>query len=630
MTVRPPAEQAGSDGVDSPILGSPYFEPARHWDFSAARPRLAPGRRPSGDPRMEDLRRRVGAWRDAGYAGATPLTRRLLRRWAAGERLFFAQREAIETIVYLHECAPTLAVDLRDGTIPRLGCRMATGAGKTAAMGALIAWQTLNRQAYPRDARFTGTALVLCPNLMVRHRLGELSPHRGEASVYRVRDLLTPHELVAMRRGKVRIATWHALVRRDLGDVGGVSARIVARGAESDEVLARRVLGGGNRGQVLVLNDEAHHAHRSGPDGPTVWAEGLDALHAARGIGLCVDLTATPIDPVTGTALPWIVSSFPLADAIESGLVKLPQVPVAMPPLPWSKGAAAICRAAIPAIDAMIDRYRRTAEKWTAEIAAGTRPDVPPVFAVVCRDIALAKAMHAHLAANCPEFRDAVRLDSRATEGRAAADADLLRWVGTTIGLAAWPGGSPPPEYAALAGDMGLDPAVPPGRDVRCLVSVAMLAEGWDARNVTHLVGLRPFGSALLVEQVVGRGLRRSRPGAFGSEETVDVAGVPFADIPLRADPDRPERPVAVPAPEPAERRAARGRVPAEPVEFDAEVLLAALASAEGATPQARVYAAALEVTRRLAAEAPPHAVFPEAVSALQAIGGTGAYPCPR
>ena len=341
--------------VESPILGSPYLPPERHWHFGPAGPTVSGGRRPSGDPLVEELRHRVGAWRAARYPGATQVTRRLLQRWARGDRLYYAQREAIETVVYLHECAP---VDprLHDGSIARIGCRMATGAGKTAVMGALIAWQFLNRQAYPRDSRFTGTALVLCPNLMVRHRLGELSPHRGEASVYRILDMVTPQELVALRRGRVKIATWHVLGRRSLSDVGGVAARVVDRGAESDQVLTRRVLGQGGRGRILVLNDEAHHAHRSGPDGPTVWAEGLDALEAVRGIALSVDLTATPIDPVSGKAIPWVVSSFPLADAIEAGLVKLPQVPVAMPALPWSKGTAAICEAARGAIDAMVGR----------------------------------------------------------------------------------------------------------------------------------------------------------------------------------------------------------------------------------------------------------------------------------
>lgn len=597
-----------SSWVDSPILGSPYLEPSRHWSFGAARPVLSPGRRPSGDVIVEDLRRRVGAWRQAGYPGATAVTRRLLRRWASGERLFFAQREAVETVAYLHECATAP----RDGDIPRMACRLATGAGKTAVMGALVAWQLLNHQAYPRDPRFTGTALILCPNLMVRHRLGEVSPNRGEASVYRVRDLVTRDELVALRRGRVRICTWHALLRRDLSDVGGVSARVIARGIESDQVMTRRLLGPG-RGRILVLNDEAHHAHRSGVNGPTVWADGLDALNTTRGIGLCVDLTATPTDPVTGEILPWLISSFPLADAIECGLVKLPQVPVIMPPLPWSKGAAAICEAAAPALAAMVERYRETARRWEHEIAAGLRPDVPPLFAVVCRDIALARAVHAHLTSTFPEFRDALRLDSRAIE-----DADHLRWTAATVGLESWPGGVPPAEYVAEATARGADPTIPPGRHVRCVVSVAMLAEGWDARNVTHLVGLRPFGSALLVEQVVGRGLRRSRPGAYGAEEIVDVAGVPFEEIPLRADPDRPERPVIVPPPLPAEAAPCRAPVPAEPLDLDPDLLRSSLETAGGTTPQQRAYQAALTLTRLLESVAPPHVVFPKALDALR------------
>ncbi|MBM3266879.1 MAG: DEAD/DEAH box helicase family protein [Candidatus Sericytochromatia bacterium] len=594
----------------SPILGSPYAEPTAHW---APGPELRAGRRPAGDPEVDGLRRRVAAWRGAGYPGATAVTRRLLARWSGGERLFFAQREAIETVIYLHECAPPEA-RLRDGAIPRMACSLATGAGKTAVMAALIAWSGFNRQAYPRDSRFPEGILVIAPNVMVRERLGDLRPARGEGSVYRGRDLVAPEEMVALRRARLVIRSWHALMRRDLGEAFGVAARVVARGTESDEVLARRVVG--RAGRLLVLNDEAHHAHRSAAGGKaTVWAEGLDALHAARGIGLCVDLTATPLDAGSAEPLPWVVSRFPLADAIEAGIVKIPQQPIAMPRLPWSRGAASILAAARPALDAMAERNRATAARWADEAGAGKRPPAPPVLAVVCRDLALARAVHAYLGATYPDFADAVRLDSGTLdEGQAVAR--HLRWTGLTVGLAAWPGGRPPAEYALLAEGLGLDPAVPPGRDVRCVVSVAMLAEGWDAPNVAQLVGLRPFGSALLVEQVLGRGLRRSRPGAWGAEEAVDVCGIPLADLPVRADPDRPERDAAPPpaaTPAPAWHPA---RVAAAAIALPAEAVAAAWEAAPG-TGQQRRFAAALALTAAHPEAGPPHAVFPAALAQL-------------
>lgn len=150
-----------------------------------------------------------------------------------------------------------------------------------------------------------------------------------------------------------------------------------------------------------------------------------------------------------------------------------------------------------------------------------------------------------------------MRVDSKVAEDIAEGggkndEARRLRFVLETIGKTAWPGAKVPEEYAALVDkhnhkaleddDNGLvtrDASVPPGRDVRCIISVAMLSEGWDATTVTHVVGLRPFGSQLLCEQVVGRALRRTsyavdEATGFFREETAQVFGVPFELIPFK------------------------------------------------------------------------------------------------
>jgi len=154
-----------------------------------------------------------------------------------------------------------------------------------------------------------------------------------------------------------------------------------------------------------------------------------------------------------------------------------------------------------------------------------------------------------------------VRVDSRVVEDLASGVAKTdesrrLRFVLATIGKTAWPGGRPPEEYLELVEKLNrkaaeesgalIDAAVPPGRDVRCIVSVAMLTEGWDATTVTHIVGLRPFESQLLCEQVIGRGLRRSQYHDLTLEEVAKVYGVPFELIPLKATPGTPTPPPKV------------------------------------------------------------------------------------
>jgi type III restriction enzyme len=181
--------------------------------------------------------------------------------------------------------------------------------------------------------------------------------------------------------------------------------------------------------------------------------------------------------------------------------------------------------------------WRRTLAAWKEHFQQGNRKDdVPPVFIIVCRDTTIARAMYEWLAEGdaqyglgVPEFRNAsgaevtLRIDSKVGEEIAAGsgqeESRRLRFMLETIGRTAWPGNRVPEEYAALvekhnrklledddSDGVTIHPEIPPGRDVRCIISVSMLAEGWDATTVTHVVGLRPFGSQLLCEQVVGRG----------------------------------------------------------------------------------------------------------------------------
>lgn len=626
--------------VAEPIICDAYAEPTHHWVIEKGKPPVkAPGRReacyyyrPPGRStgtaladeigtripldRVNEIRKRVKAWREAGFPGATAMTLELLAYWTRPERerkLFFCQREAAETVVFLTEARADFLQGLaipRDepGEFVRYACKMATGSGKTAVMAMLAAWNILNKVADRTDKRFSDVVLVLCPNVTIRERLQELDPHRGEASLYRTRDIVPPYLMSDLRKGHVLIHNWHILEPQDLNQVGGTGARVVKRGKESDTALVARVLGRvvGGKANILVLNDEAHHAYRirqldntqeldeedelaeADRREATVWVEGLDKIHKIRGINLCVDLSATPFylnrtgnDP--GRPFPWVVSDFGLIDAIESGLVKIPQLPVQdttgteIPAYfnvwkwiveqklsPGEKGGRrgqvnpkAVLKWAQQPIAQLAGLWRETFLAWRRE----GRP-VPPVFIIVCRDTRLARVVYEWItgegeaAPPIEEFRNrdgkeyTVRIDSKVVEeiatGIAKSDETRrLRFVLDTIGKTEWPGRKIPEEYlelvekmnrkAAEEGGPRIDPSVPPGRDVRCIVSVAMLTEGWDATTVTHIVGLRPFESQLLCEQVVGRGLRRSQYHDLTVEEVAKVYGVPFELIPLKA-----------------------------------------------------------------------------------------------
>lgn len=400
---------------------------------------------------------------------------------------------------------------------------------------------------------------------------------------------------------------------------------------ESDAAFLKRILGGrkGRSSAILVMNDEAHHAYRRGvvdeadqyalddetaeanAREATIWIEGLDRINKAlggrgNGIRLCVDLSATPFyiqgsGNEVGKPFPWVVSDFSLLEAIEAGLVKVPQLPTedgSGEEVPryfnvwrWVQRqaqndghigpvtVAEVMRYATAPIVTLAASWRETFAIWKEYFARGDRRhDVPPVFIIVCRDTTVAKAMYAWLAegdpqygAGVPEFRNApgremtIRIDSKVGEDIAAGGSQdetrRLRFVLETIGKTEWLGRKVPEEYAALvernnrkalededSGLAVLNPDVPPGRDVRCIISVSMLSEGWDATTVTHVVGLRPFGSQLLCEQVVGRALRRTsyavdpKSGLF-TEETAQIFGVPFELIPFKVEGGKPQPP---------------------------------------------------------------------------------------
>jgi type III restriction enzyme len=715
--------------VAEPIINSPYDEPRHYWLIrEGVQPEKKEGRRPAsyffrvperaargrrgdgvpqvvmfddvskGEEQLLDtanlLRQRVKEWREKRqYEGTTRVTRELLDLWSSRDRrepMFFAQKEAAETVIFLVE-GPA---DLRQGVrVPadepgpearaegykaflRYAVKMATGSGKTTVMGMLAAWSILNKVANSQAVEYSDTVLIVCPNVTIRDRLRELDPALDEASLYRTRELVPLHRMVELRQGDVIVTNWHLLERRELGDVNGQTARVVKRGVpverdrriklggkeglseadvrhaaamgayaiaeeirdrqdnliafrvkqttylESETAFVKRILGSrrGRGSAILVMNDEAHHAYRRGSSKPefvvddetaeldareaTVWIEGLDRINKVlggrgAGIRLCVDLSATPFylqgsGNEVGKPFPWVVSDFSLLEAIESGLVKIPQLPMqdaggSKTPAyfniwRWVEEQAKteglsgelspvdVMRYAAQPIVQLADEWRKTAAAWQSQFeAGGRRANVPPVFIIVCRNTALAKVIHEWLAMGegafghgVAEFRNSsgrevtVRIDSKVAadlaSGGSQDEVRRLRFVLETIGKPAWPGGRIPEEYAALvekqnhkamedaeADVMAIDPAIPPGRDIRCIISVAMLSEGWDATTVTHVVGLRPFGSQLLCEQVVGRALRRTSyavdpTNGFFREETAKVFGVPFELIPFKVE----------------------------------------------------------------------------------------------
>jgi type III restriction enzyme len=605
-----------SANIDQLIINSPYEEPREHWKYDRETrlfSRVA-GRRPAGYvratesskafddpgvfvelPLVNKIRPRVKAWSEADYPGASGISKRLLQHWRDPEqreyqRLFFCQLEAIETLIWLTEAPASerVGIDVPSdgGDFPRLCSKMATGSGKTIVMAMLIAWQVLNKVTYPQDKRFSKNIFIVAPGLTVLKRLKVLEPSYPQ-NYYQEFRLIPAGLEDKLRQGKVLIRNWHKL---DWESEEQIAKRksVDKRGALSDEAYVREVLEEMATAQnIVVINDEAHHAWRVPPqwaekgvskdeiEEARKWVQGLDRIHRSRAVLTCFDLTATPFIPMgkrsgEETLFRWIVSDFGLNDAIESGLVKTPRV-VIRDDGKLGKGYKSRLyhiymdqevrddinqkvEAHVPLPDLVITGYALLGADWKATLDRWQeeRYPTPPVMITVANITQTAARVNYTFTHNkmrveelskpdrilhidskvlgeAESREEAPEIEVEAAEEEANGEeenetpkkklskkdrAEQLRQIVDTVGQVG-----------------------KPGEEIQAVISVGMLSEGWDAKTVTHIMGLRAFTSQLLCEQVVGRGLRRTsyevdpKSGLF-TPEYVNIFGVPFTFLP--------------------------------------------------------------------------------------------------
>ncbi|MDY6806221.1 MAG: DEAD/DEAH box helicase family protein, partial [Cyanobacteriota bacterium] len=554
-------------------------------------------------PLVNQIRPRVKAWREANYPGVSGVTKRLLEHWynlegRQNKRFFFCQLEAIETIIWLTEAPPEskAGIDIpSDGSAyPRFCSKMATGSGKTLVMSMLIAWQILNKVIHYQDTRFSKYIFIITPGLTVKKRLQVLLPSNPD-NYYQAFNIIPLGLLDKLHQGKILIENWQAL-NWDTQNIISKRKSVDKRGAKSNEAFAREVLGELARGRnIVIINDEAHHAWRVPPqskikgvakdeiDEATRWIGGCDRIHQARGILSCFDFTATPFTPARKktkgeTLFSWIISDFGLNDAIESGLVKTPRVVIRDDgqltkeyksrfyhiykdaEVKQNLGRKANQEEPLP--DLVLNAYNLLGKDWleTAKTWKSAGFTTPPVMITVANrtetstrikyafdsqqiqvnelcvsELTLQVDSKVLNAAEDSEPEITTKSKSGKSDRRSTASSkrkiskkeqgEYLRQIVDTVGK---PG--------------------KPGERIQQIISVGMLSEGWDAKTVTHIMGLRAFSSQLLCEQVVGRGLRRTAyeihpETGLLEPEYVNIFGVPFTFLPHESGEDIPPPP---------------------------------------------------------------------------------------
>jgi type III restriction enzyme len=481
-------------------------------------------------PCVPAIREAVRQWGEGGYKGATGTTRTLLNHWFKTDhrlpngRKFeyhYAQREAIETLIYLYEVAEArrqkdlverfaARSDLRllqHDDFPRYGIKMATGSGKTKVMSLVIAWHYFNALLENAE-EYAKTFLILAPNVIVFERL---RIDFAGGSVFRA-DPVIPRELALywdmdcyMRGDGERAGSEGALY---LTNIQQLYERSDTNDDEPDVMTAmlgpkpptqkieredmdRRILA--RAGHCMVINDEAHHTH----DEASEWNNVIRRLHGdlAPCSVVQVDFSATPRHS-KGALFTWTVYDYPLKQAILDGIVKRPMKGIAAGIQERPSDVASVRYQAY--LTAGVERWREYREQL----------DVlkrKPILFVMMNVTSEADDVGDYLRTKYPDEFGGDRLliiHTDKTGEVSRKDLDRARQVAREVDDAECP--------------------------VNAIVSVLMLREGWDVQNVTVVVGLRPYSSKanILPEQTIGRGLRLMfRDLGTTYTERVDVIG---------------------------------------------------------------------------------------------------------
>ena len=502
-------------------------------------------------PLVHELRKRVKQWRDSGYDDARDTSIALLNWWFKKERLlpnadgttspfqyYFAQREAMETIIYLYDVVKVqdkydlmrfdssgaVSAGMFDEEWRRFVVKMATGTGKTKLMSLVLAWGYFHK-LYEPDSELARNFLMIAPNIIVLDRLRSdfdglriffedpVLPDNG----YEGRNWKDDFQLSLHIQDEVNITRKAGNIF--LTNIHRVYASDDVEPSFEDDNLMDYFLGKKPTGkttdtkvdlgdivreidELVVLNDEAHHIH----DPRMAWFKSIEDIHNRlkqkdHFLSLQVDVTATPKHN-NGAIFVQTIADYPLVEAITQNVVKHPVLPDAASRAKLSERQSAIYS------ERYQDYIALGVEEWRKAYTEHEKLGQKAILFVMTDDTRNCDEVAEYLEGTFPEFKDSVLTIhtkrngeiSEASSGKGKEELVKLRKQANEID--------------------GWD------SPYKVIVSVLMLKEGWDVRNVTTIVGLRPYSSKsnILPEQTLGRGIRCMYPGS-GAEEYVSVVG---------------------------------------------------------------------------------------------------------
>lgn len=502
-------------------------------------------------PLVAQLRKKVKEWRESGYAGAADTSRSLLNWWfntphllpqgdgtMAEFQYYFAQREALETIIYLYDVvgvkdkfdlmrfdsSGAVSAGMFDESWRRFAVKMATGTGKTKVLSLVLAWSFYHK-LYEPESGLARNFLVIAPNIIVLDRI--YKDFQG-LRIFLKDDPILPDDGIDGHNWRDDFQlTLHVQddvrITRPTGNIFLTNIHRVYAGDDipaspddedtMDYFLGKRPSGATTESKVdlgmivrdieelVVLNDEAHHIH----DPRMAWFKSIEDIHnrlkqKGSALSLQVDVTATPRHN-NGAIFVQTVADYPLVEAISQNVVKHPVLPDA------PSRAKLAERKSAKFTEKYADYIHLGVIEWRKAYAEHEKLGKKAILFVMTDDTHNCDDVAAYLEASYPDLKDAVLVIhtknngeiSESTSGKAKEEMDLLREQANAID--------------------GMD------SPYKAIISVMVLKEGWDVRNVTTIVGLRAYSakSNILPEQTLGRGLRKMYTGLV--EEYVSVVG---------------------------------------------------------------------------------------------------------
>lgn len=547
MALHPNFPDSPHEILDPSVRWFPADETLRNTSFDRLLPPLVP-----------ELRKQVKTFRDSNYEGASETSRSLLKWWFQTPHLmnnsdgntfefkyYFSQREALETIIYLHDVRKVkdkhdlmrfdnlgnVRANMFDETWKRFVVKMATGAGKTKVMSLVLAWSYFHK-LYEPESTLARNFLVIAPNIIVLDRIYKdfqglriffkddpVLPDNG----FDGRDWKSDFQLTLHIQDEARVT--HPVGNIFLTNIHRVySGEDVILSADDentmDYFLGTRPTGATTDSKVdlstivreidelVVINDEAHHVH----DPNMAWFKSIQDIHnklcqKGKELSLQIDVTATPKHN-NGAIFVQTISDYPLVEAIKQNVVKHPLVPDGPSRARLSE------RRSSKFTEKYADYINLGVVEWRKAYEEHEKLGKKAILFVMTDDTKNCDELAEYLENTYPDLKDAVLVIhtknngeiSEATSGKNKEELEKLRERANNIDSADSP-------YKAI-------------------ISVMVLREGWDVRNVTTIVGLRAFSAQnnILPEQALGRGLRKMYPGNV--EEFVSIVGTPaFMDF---------------------------------------------------------------------------------------------------